>query len=144
MASFLLIGSDRNKVEILVRRYERTRTGEYYDDNWLIAQISVRAGGFSGHFPVTVLASEWVDFRQQLQTLCETRSGEAVFCTLERQLSIRLVANGQDRVEVSGIAMDQPGTGNQLEFMFALDPVNLKPALAELNDIISTFPVRGA
>lgn len=144
MSSFSLGGSDREKVLVTVRNYERAVTGEYYDDNWLSVVVEVSAGAFSGKFDAAFLTQDFVGFRDQLSVLYDSLKGEANFTTLEDQLSIRVAGNGRGGLTVTGEALDQPGNGNKLVFEFALDQTSLVPVLRELNEIVSLFPVRGA
>ena len=144
MPSFSLGSSDREKVVVTVRGYERAPTGEYYDDNWLTVVVEVSAGAFSGKFDAAFLTQDFVSFRDQLRGLYDSLKGEANFTTLEDQLSIRVSGNGRGGLVVAGEALDQPGVESKLLFEFALDQTSLLPALRELNEIVFLFPVRGA
>ena len=142
MPSFSLGDSESGKVVVTVCNYERSVTGDYYDDNWLSVRVKVSAGAFSGKFDAAFLTGDFVDFREQLVSLYDSLKGEANFATLEEQLSIRVVGNGRGGLSISGEAIDQPGVGNKLIFEFALDQTSLVSLLGELNEIISLFPVR--
>jgi hypothetical protein len=135
-------GTRHERLEIDVRRYERQPTGEYYDDNWLSVQITVAAGAFEGSFDAAFLTSELVAFRDQLQALHTTLRGTAELRTLEEQLSLDCVGNGLGSIELSGVAFDQPGIGNRLAFKLALDQTQVGAALAQLEVVVSEFPVR--
>jgi len=50
--------SERERIEVDVLQYERQRTGEYWDDNWLTVQIRVQAGGFHGNAKAAIITSE--------------------------------------------------------------------------------------
>ncbi len=142
MSSFALISSPSEKLNITVQGYERPTSGEYFDDNWLIVNVEVCAGAFRGKFSATFLTHEFVDFREQLQELYDSLNGEAVFSTLEEQLSIHISGNGLGGIVLRGRASDQAGIGNKLEFEFNLDQTYLVPALRDLNELICLFPVR--
>lgn len=143
MSFFSLGNSDRGKVAVTVRGYERAASGDHYDDNWLSVVVEVNAGGFSGKLDAAFLTEDFVGFRDQLVVLYDSLKGEANFATLEGQLSIRVTGNGRGGLVVSGEALDQPGLGNKMLFEFALDQTSLLPMLRELNEIVSLFPVRG-
>lgn len=144
MPSFSLGSSETEKVAVTVRNYERAATGDYHDDNWLSVRVEVSAGAFSGKFDAAFLTVDFVGFREQLGALYDSLKGEANFATLEEQLSIRVVGNGRGGLTVTGEALDQPGIGNKLAFAFAFDQTSLAPVLRELDEITSSFPIRGA
>ena len=143
MPSFSLGSSESEKVAVSVRNYERSVTGDYHDDNWLSVRVEVGAGAFSGEFDAAFLTEDFVGFREQLVALYDSLKGEAIFATLEEQLSIRVVGDGCGGLTVTGEALDQPGIGNKLAFEFALDQTSLVPILRELDEIIALFPIRG-
>ena len=142
MAVVCFGGSRHERIEIDVRRYEREPIGEYYDDNWLRVRITVAAGAFEGSFDAAFLTSELVAFREQLSTLHSTLRGSAELRTLEEQLSLDCVGNGLGSVELRGVAFDRPGVGNRLAFKLALDQTQVGAALAQLEAVVSEFPVR--
>lgn len=63
--------SQHERIEVGVLRYEREPVGEYFDDNWLTASISVQAGGFNGKIRATIFTDELTLLLKQLQTLYE-------------------------------------------------------------------------
>jgi hypothetical protein len=88
------------------------------------------------------LTQDFLRFRDQLLPLYEKLNGEAVFSTLEQQLSIRVVGDGRGGMAVSGHALDRTGSGNRLAFEFFIDQTYLSQALTGLDQIAAWFPVR--
>jgi hypothetical protein len=142
VATFALGGSDRERVEVAILGYERAPVGDYHDDNWLRARVTVHAGAFSGAYDAAFLTEELVQFRRQLETLYQSLRGEAKFTTLEEQLSLRLSGNSRGEILLRGIAVDIAGTGNRLEFQITLDQTHLHRVLDELREVIARFPIR--
>jgi hypothetical protein len=137
--------SEKERIEVDVLRYEREPTGiEYYDDNWLTAEIRVWAGGFRGKIAAAILTGDLVGFASQLKPLYETLSGKAEFTTLEEQLGLHLVGNGKGQIELRGEIADQPGVGNRLHFTLLFDQSQLGTSISELEKVVSQFPVRPA
>ena len=143
MVSFILGLSKAEHVLVTVNNYERSISGEYYDDNWVSTDISVSAGAFSGHFNAAFLTEDFVQFNVKLQSLFEVLKGEAVFSTMEEQLSLKVFGNSRGSIEVEGVALDQVGIGNKLQFRFKLDQTYLSETIKGLNEVIAAFPVRG-
>lgn len=136
--------SQHNRIEVDVLHYERPPSGEYYDDNWLIVQIRVAAGGFRGKVDASILTDELVGFTAQVRSLNETVSGTAQFTTLEEQLELTLTADSKGRITLSGRVADEAGVGNRLCFEFDFDQSQLNTSLRELEQVVETFPIRTA
>ena len=142
MTTVSIGGASREYVRIEVHGYERPPVGEFHDVNWLTVRVSVSAGAFSGAFDAAFLTEELVAFLEQLKRLHSSLSGEAVFSTLEEQLSLRLIGDGRGHIALTGACVDIAGTGNRLEFSLALDQTHLSSAIQQLNELVRSFPVR--
>ena len=142
MSSFTIGRSEREKVSITVRGYERAASGDIHDDNWLSVVVEVRVGAFAAKCDAAFLAQDFGPFRSQLGALYDVLVGEACFTTLEEQLSLRVVGDGRGGLTVTGEVRDRPGGANRLAFEFALDQTSLPSTLRELDAVVSKFPVR--
>jgi hypothetical protein len=94
-----------------VTRYERDASGEPSDDNWLIVQIEVSAGGFRGNTDAHIMTGEVARFASQLRPLYDTLSGVADFTTLEGQLQLHFSGDGKGHIDLEGEVRDHAGTG---------------------------------
>ncbi|MBB2495821.1 WapI family immunity protein [Aquipseudomonas ullengensis] len=142
MKSFAIGANDGESVALTVLNYERPRTGEFYDDNWLLCEVTVRAGSFKGTFQANFLTSELVDLLQGLRKISAELRGEYNFEPMEGQLVFRASCDSLGHIHVSGKAMDQAGIGHTLGFGFSLDQTFLSATLHELSDLVQAFPVR--
>ncbi|EEF61463.1 conserved hypothetical protein [Pedosphaera parvula Ellin514] len=134
--------SEQERMEIDVIRYERQPTGEYSDDNWLVVEIRVRAGGFRGEISATIITAELYEFLSELRPLYETLKGVAELKMMEEQLSLRLVGDGRGQIELCGEVMDKAGVGNRLNFSLHFDQSQLNTSIRELERVKSQFPIR--
>jgi len=134
--------SEQERIEIDVLRYERAKSGDHYDDNWLTVEIRVQAGGFRGQADAAILATELTPFLPQLRALYETLRGSAEFSAIEDQLHLKLIGDGKGRVDLRGEVSDQSGIGNCLHFSLQLDQSQLATTIRELEQVIAKFPVR--
>jgi hypothetical protein len=134
--------AEMERVEIDVLSYERSPTGEYYDDNWLNVDICVKAGGFRGKVSAAIITEDLVQFASQLRPLYDSLSGSAKFSTMEEQLSLNLVGDGKGHIELRGEVADRPGLGNRLHLSLQFDQSQLGESIRELERVISEFPVR--
>jgi len=136
--------AEQERIEVEVHGYERAPVGEYYDDNWLAVEIRVQAGGFRGKVSATIITHELTNFLSELGPLHQTLSGTAEFATMEEQLSLGLVGDGQGHIELRGNVADQPGIGNRLDFTLHFDQSQLGASISELERVAIQFPVRVA
>ncbi|TAK94497.1 MAG: hypothetical protein EPO07_16630 [Verrucomicrobia bacterium] len=134
--------SERERVEIEVRDYERAPVGEYWDDNWLNVEIRVSAGGFRGKAQASIITSELEKFLSELKPLYEKLIGEAKFTTMEEQLALRLSGDGKGHIELRGEVADQAGIGNRLLFNLRFDQTQLQKSINDLELVTEAFPVR--
>jgi hypothetical protein len=136
--------SEHERVEIDVHGYERAPVGEYWDDNWLVVEVRVSAGGFRGKIRASIITSELTKFASELRPLLESLNGTAAFTTMEGQLNLRLVGDGKGHIELRGDVSDQAGIGNRLHFVLQFDQSQLGRSVSELERVTSQFPVREA
>jgi hypothetical protein len=116
---------------------------DYWDGNWLGAEVEVVAGSFRGSVVGSIRREEIHDFHQQVLRLFETLAGEAVFRTMERWLTIRMVGDGRGHITMEGELTDQPGYSNTLRFRLAVDQTHLGPFRTGLGQIATKYPVIG-
>jgi len=139
--TFAIGSSESGRVEVSVDGYERQRSNEYFDDNWISVQVSLAVDGFKGRFRASFQAADLVSFRDQLASLYDSLDGEATFATMEMQLALTLTGNGRGGIVVKGEAANQSGV-NRLGFGFQIDQTYLANTLSELNEVIEAFPIR--
>jgi hypothetical protein len=142
MKSFAIGTNKRETVALTVLNYERPPVGEFYDDNWLLCEVSVQVGAFSGKFQANFLTSELEELLQGLGTLHQELRGDYIFEPMEGQLVLRASCDNLGHIHITGEAMDQAGIGHRLTFGFSLDQTYLHATLRELSDVVRTFPVR--
>jgi hypothetical protein len=142
MKSFTIGTSEREMVTLTVLNYERAPVGEFYDDNWLLCDVSVSAGVFRGKFQANFLTTELADLLQGLGTLHRELRGDYTFEPMEGQLVLRASCDNLGHIHITGKAMDQAGIGQKLSFSLSLDQTYLSETLRELSGVVRAFPVR--
>lgn len=142
MKSFSLGTSRTEKLSITVLTYLLPATGEFYDDNWLLCEISIQAGAFRGKFQANFLTSDLAGLLQGLTKLHDELLGEYVFEPLEEQLVLKVTCDALGHFCFDCVAMDEAGIGRTLGFDISLDQTYLGATLRELSEVVRTFPVR--
>ncbi|WP_158885040.1 hypothetical protein [Rhodanobacter sp. L36] len=83
MRSVAFGGEKHERLAITAIGYERKASGEYFDDNWLSAEVQINCGSFCGKFSAAFLTGELETFQAQLVSLYEALTGTARFETLK-------------------------------------------------------------
>jgi hypothetical protein len=143
MADIALGGGDRERIQISLSARTRPSDTDYWDGNWLNADVTAHVGGFRARVSGNVRSEEFVAFRKQIVSLDQSLRGEASFATMENWLTLRLRGDGRGHIEVELGILDRPGIGNRLTGRLDLDQSCLSPLLRQLDRVIEEFPVRG-
>ena len=136
----------RNNSEYLnVQITGRSHPGsqDYWDGNWVSADIEIDAGSFRGRYGAYLRAEELKDFRDALARLYSFDSKEAKFETMEGQLIIRVTGNGLGHFVAECEALDQAGIGNRLIFSLEFDQTEIPEMLKGLDVVAREYPVIG-
>ena len=112
-------------------------------DGWLICNLDVAAGAWSGSFEAWLCSWDFSRLREQLETLHENLSGTARFETLEGQLELEFTIDNRGHIEIACIAVDRAGDGNRLHFCLEIDQSHLPQIICDLRAIEQAFPHNG-
>lgn len=130
-------------VRIRLTRRELPEATDYWDGNWIYADVALRAGAFRGEYEARLRSDELARFYASLGPLYDRLTGEAVLDSMEKWVRVRLAGDGKGHIAASCEAQDAPGTGNLLTFELELDQTDLPRILRELEAILAAFPVIG-
>lgn len=116
---------------------------DFWDGNWLSCTAEVASGAFRGRLEGWIRTDELVDFHRQVEVLYERLTGEAVFETMEMQLSIRLVGDGRGHIEAHSTFRDNLMFGNRLDCTFSFDQTSLRLTARDLATALLAYPIVG-
>jgi hypothetical protein len=131
-------------IQILDRESPESELADYWESNWLVCLVEVRAGGFQATVRCNFQAEDIVRLRDRLTDLSEWKENMADFSTLEGWLTAHFVMDEQGRIAVLGDLVDRPMDGNRLRFELAIDQSFLRPILRDLDCAIEAYPVVGS
>jgi hypothetical protein len=117
---------------------------DYSDGNWLVGNVTLNVGGFSGSYEADFRTTDFPKFKGQLRELYHTLDGEASLITDEEQLRITISGDRLGHFEARCAAQDKAGTGNLLTFTLYFDQTEIPAILQQLEHIVHHYPVRGA
>ncbi|MEP1080088.1 hypothetical protein NDI52_32500 [Leptolyngbya sp. PL-A3] len=142
MASFRISGDDSEYLSVKVAGRSHAAQ-DYWDGNWLNADIEIDAGAFRGRYGAYLRAEELLSFRDAITRLYSFDSKEARFETMERQLSINIAGDSLGHFTAKCEAVDQAGIGNRLSFSLSFDQTEIPAMLKGLDAIVREYPVIG-
>jgi hypothetical protein len=116
---------------------------DYWDGNWVNADIEIDAGSFHGRYGAYLRAEELESFRDAVARLYSFDSKEAKFETIEKQLSINIEGDSLGHFTAECEAVDQAGIGNRLRFSLSFDQTEIPAILRGLDKIVREYPVVG-
>ena len=111
------------------------------DHGWLICEINIKAGAWSGSYSAYLRNPDFPLLREHLEQFQHDPTAIAVFDTLEGQLKLEFKGDRRGHIEIQGTARDKAGIGNQLAFELEIDQSYLPKLIEELRMIEQQFPV---
>ena len=136
------ISANGNYFRLEPLAYERTASGNYYDDNWLKIKISVKGGSFSGQYEVSMLTDEFEYLQKGFLILDKNLKGVLEFTDMESSVTLKINGDGLGHFTADVTANDYGGQPySRLTFEITFDQTYIKPILAQLDRITKEFPV---
>ncbi|HEX7174772.1 MAG TPA: hypothetical protein VF240_05770 [Pyrinomonadaceae bacterium] len=143
MTGFRIGRDDSEYLSVQITSHSHPGSQDYWDGNWVNAEIEIDVGSFSGRYDAYLRVEELKDFRDALARLYSFDSNEAKFETMEEQLSISIKGNGLGHFMAECEALDQAGIGNRLLFSLEFDQTEIPEMLKGLDTVVQEFPVKG-
>jgi hypothetical protein len=136
------IGNDSQHLTITLLGRSHPGSEDFWDGNWVRAEIAVVAGGFRGTVGGDLRGEELDRFRDGLMRLNQSLHGEAELATMEGLLRVRVVGDGRGRIAVDFEVWDEAARAT-LSGEIADDQTALGPLLRQLNQALLEYPVIG-
>ncbi len=133
------IRGDDGLVWIEVRSYERLKTRDVDDSNWLSCSCGVQVRGFVGRMNLSLTTHDLERFDVELRRSLKKPSGTATFSTMEDRIKIEVEFKVTGAAQIRGVVGER---GNLLSFSFESDQTFLTEAERQLRSIVQEFSVR--
>ncbi|MBI3351261.1 MAG: hypothetical protein HY036_01640 [Nitrospirae bacterium] len=136
---------NKNSEYLLIHPVRRSdpKSKKFWEGNWLITNVEMKAGSFAGKIVASLRTDEFYRFYQELSSLYITIPGKASFLSMEDWLEIRIKGDGKGNFTADCDAKDQSGAGSFLKFRLQLDYTHIPDILSGLEEILKKFPVIG-
>jgi hypothetical protein len=145
MPKTVVIRGDGGKVQIEVLNYERPKTTEGSDANWLVCKCGVTVREFSCEVNLSLMTDDFVRFLGDLDEALRSLKGTAVFATPESGLKLEIKFRAAGHADVLGTIQSQLSVApsrTTLDFSFESDQSFLSHTVEGLRAVIQQFPVR--
>lgn len=142
-ATFALGRPADDHLRLTVLRRFAESPDEWFDYGSLESRIEIRAGGMRADFIGTFRAEGFAKLRDDLADLDRAfRPGVVRFEPgYEEGLTFALDVRRVGRIEISGVAVDGLGTGNEQRLVFAFGVEDsLRELLASAASVVDSFP----
>lgn len=145
MPKTVVIRGQGGQVQIEVLNYERPKSTEGSDANWLVCRCSVTVREFSCDVSLSLMTDDFVCFLGDLEEALRSLNGAAVFATLESGLKLEITFKAAGHADVFGTIQSQLSvvpSRTKLDFSFESDQSFLSYTVDGLRAVIQQFPVR--
>lgn len=142
--AFTLGESPDERLTIMVLGRTYPDTIDYWDGNWLRAEVIARAGSFKGRFDAALRTDELVRLLDELRRLQDNLTGEVFFAPMEPWIEARITADGRGHFAAECVARDDFALPRELRFTVTFDQTHLAADLRRLESIVASFPVVSA
>ena len=136
-----LIG-DLGKLEISVLRRSNSETDDYWDGNWLEAQIKIMVQNINALFCSNLRVDDFQRFYGSLKALQNDATKECEFTTMEEGLYLHIQVEPSGSISCKGKA--NPDSGDSLDFKLQTDLETLARFVVELEATLESYPLVGS
>jgi len=140
--NIMYIKGSGGSISVHIVGYENPRASDTDDANWLISDIEIIAGPFSGKYRASLATHDFSRFQTGLAGILRTFNGKAVFSTYEESLHLEVEITSRGTVTVSGEVRTHGMPKAKLSFAFETDQTLLSETLQSVSSVVQDFPVR--
>lgn len=138
----LIKGQNAECLEIKILRRENSKSTDYWDGNWLNAEVKIETSHFKAHYGTNFRAEDFQRFYDDIIRLKNHDVNEVVFTTMEEGLHLNLELQKNGSLLCSGKTNNL--SENSLEFQFTIDNMALNYLVDQLREILKEYPVIGS
>jgi hypothetical protein len=136
----VILKGDTGSLKIDIIKRENASTNDFWDANWIEANIEIGVFGFSGKYEASFRVDDLYRFYNELVKLTKLEKTSAEFTTLENGLFFKCDANRRGAVTCTGKAISRD---NILEFTIDTDLPSLALFERDLKLTLEKYPLKG-
>lgn len=137
------IKGEQGNIVVDIKRRNYPDSDDYWDGNWLNANITVTVPGYHASFNSDLRAEEIRSFLNDLTHMNQSLNGHAKFHSMEEMIQFDGQINKVGQIEWKGRTTYPAGTGTTLSFNLFSDQSFLTDLICELEAVVNEFPMEG-
>jgi hypothetical protein len=142
MSIAMIIKNEIDELQINILKRSNTQAEDYWDANWLEAEVKIRVRGFSCLYGTNLRTDDFQRFYNDALLFSYGNRKEIEFRTMEEGLYLKFEAGPNGMVFCVGKAKDDEG--NSLEFKFEIDNTATTSLISQLTETLKFYPVMGS
>jgi len=145
MCTVVIGDSEKDHLIITVNGRAHPDSTDYWDGNWLLCEIHMVSGAFTGDIShdVHLRVDEFKSFFEEVDDLYKSLKGTAKYSSLEQWIQLEISGDGRGHMLAKGCVIDKHIEGNKLNFSIHFDQTALPKTLIGLRDLLSQYPLIG-
>lgn len=137
----MLLKNDSEFLEIIIIKRMHPEASDYWDANWLEAEIIIEVQGFQARYLTALRTDDFQAFYKQINDLHNNIIDKASFTTMEEGLSLMCTIKTTGTFICVGRARHE--SGNTLDFTMSFDNHAAAKLTFQLEKILKDYPVEG-
>jgi len=114
---------------------------DYWDGNWLNAEIHVRYDTLQTKVQANLRSDEFNSFFKELEPMCESLKGTAKFKAMEEWITMEIDGDGTGTFIMKGSVKGLSGVRKKVDFSIPFDKTELAKIIYQIKDVLRKFPV---
>ena len=135
------INNETSEVQINILRASNPESEDYWDSNWLDAEIRIKVEGFSGNYGTNLRTDDLQRFYNDFLASTKAAINEIEFTTMEEGLYLHFERQLTGTIVCRGLG--NGNSGNSLTFQFSIDLITYENFMHEVKNAMDLFPVVG-
>lgn len=132
----MLFKNDNESIELNVLRRNNCDTEDYWDANWLQAEVKICLPGFNAHCGLMVAVDDFKPFLEQLVSLKTGASKSATFSTIEDEFYLELSTQPNGSLLCEGFVAAH---ANKLLFQLVADRTSLDSSVPRVETVVKRY-----
>lgn len=135
------IESENSLVQIDIIKRSNPNSNDYWDGNWLKANIKIDVSGFKSDFKTNLRSDDFQRFYSGLIKLQNNLSKEVEFNTMEEGLYLK--GNMEITGNIKWESISKSDDDNTLKVFFETNVTTIELLTTEIEEILNSFPIVG-
>ena len=139
----MIIKGEIGKIEIDILTNKTSGTFDFWEENWLYANIKGNFPGFKVNYDCNLRTDDFQHCAEKLESMLSMDIEVAEFTTIEEGLQIMFIRGEFGDIKVKGKMIATELTQCVFEFKFTMDVPTLQRLIGEMQQVVYMYPLIG-